>query len=296
MNSKEYIVSEFRRELIEAYRTAFDERSPVIAWSDAVCDSFAALIRDVVQGLYTEDVLTTNDHYVSETTIQRILNNQLDIKDNIHQKTRRVLDNICLYLGYRNWNAFEEAKEKTMGIFDSLNKSGRKNNELSDEEKERVTFYMKLIKEAKQAEFDAYKNLYEHNNMAGLEKYYDPNEGEYKRIHMFGNKMAFHTFEMQFYRSRFSIEAGVLSEEEGRKNFFIKMFSHQEWQDKAISNNEYYFSLYTYQWVSFNDENKITNVRYNPVCARDRAYVDSVYGRYENLIAAEQSSPSPYDD
>lgn len=295
MNNNKYLLEELSRELIQAYRRDFKEDSPKITWTDAVCENFASQIRGVLEGLYGEGIKKTIDHMVSESTVQRIVTGKLTLKDNIHAKTRHSLDNICLYLGYWNWSDFEAKKAQAIGVFNSDDRSKKKGKTLTNEEKERVFFYLKLLEEAKKAEFEMYKNLRPDNlnHMDSLKEYFLENAPEYIRIKNFCKRMFLGIFEYQGHRSRFTIDAGVMLDQPLIPTLLVKIFNHQEWLDKSTPLNDFYFSLYTFQYVTFTPDNKIVKITYMPTCKRDKKYVDSVYGSHDVLSPEEQGKPSP---
>ncbi len=272
-----YAADKLKRELIEAYRRDYNDDTPTISWSDALCKDFATHIGDAIKPMFSDDEIVRQEYKVSETTVQRIVSNQFEIRDELHWTTRRVLNNLCIYLGYSNWNEFFNSRLKTLGYLSEEGFNGP--DQMTAVQNERYAYYMTLIKEAKEAEFDVYKQLPK-ENFDLLKKYYDEEGVEFQRIARPASIMNEEGLSLlrKKHNSGFSIDSFVLVDT--GEIFCACTTEHwrMKWYETITYKFKYYFDLITIQLIAFTDEDKIYSIEYKPVCERDSSYVQSVYG------------------
>lgn len=280
MNSEKIILIELRNELIEQYKKYSNEVNLYIHWTDAVCADFAEHISETIKFAFTEEQLYRQDNKVSETTIQRIVNEQFELKEKLHWTTRRVLDNLCIFLGYKNWNDFYNKKIKKVAYMYLVNDQEsivKRPHDYTREESAEHDVFLEKLQKAKQAEFEIYKKV-PTENFESLEEYYDTDGLEYARILRHIDRMNYSGLIMDKRNntSRFSIDSLIVLDIEGTKALATREYWHLVWCD-MLMNYKYYFSLVTLQIIILSADYRIHTIDYLPTCKRDDEYVKRIY-------------------
>lgn len=290
MSNNTFILKELRRLLSDAYRRDFDASVVAdIAWTDALCKNFAEHITREIEYTFSEDARSRNDHFVSETTVQRVMNRQFVLKENIHWTTRRILNNLVKYLGFRNWNEFVNENGKLVG---HINETGIRAENMSDIDLEVLRLSIQSAQKGKEAELNFYKGLIDEEM---LKEFFDEEGEEYKRIIRCIDSMDYKGLEMKdtdtINPSYFTLNKSILTYVEGKKAILTSVFTLQHWYNINTRTLDFYFALLTFQYIFFTYDFKIDEIIYQPFCERDKEIVNDVY-RY-GFIPLEYHTRGP---
>jgi hypothetical protein len=172
---------ELCKELTVAYKKLKALGNEKINWTDSRCKDYALEIQEAIKPFFREEQIKSIEFKLSESTTQRIMTGTLLLKDKLHWSTLRMLNNYCLFLGYKSWHHFMVEKNKSITLDFDYN-TPEEIIELRRIHKKTMPIVTAFYYEAKQVEFDAYKALPE-INLEKLEKYYSSYcSDEFERI------------------------------------------------------------------------------------------------------------------